>query len=147
MFGQAAHDLHEHARSSGEASERAIHKTVVKLWVEQARLLNRRGLSEQALRVIPQAAELAHQIQDTALEALAYHQWGETLSFNGQPALAQARLEQALGLARAAGLGTIEAEALRHLGISCKDQGDTAGALKFPQESLACFRRLKDRRG
>ena len=147
VFGQAALDLHKHARSSGEASERALHKTVVKLWAEQARLLNRRGLSGEALQVIPRAVELAHQIQDTALEALAYHQWGETLSFNGQPALSQTHLEKALDLARLAELGTIEAEALRHLGIACKDQGDTTGALKFYQESLACFRRLKDRRG
>ena len=147
VFGQAANDLHDHARSSDEGSKQALQKTVVKLWVEQARLLNRRGLSEQALQVIPQAAELAHQIQDTALEALAYHQWGETLSFHGQPVLAQARLEEALRLARAAGLGAIEAEALRHLGISRIDLGDATGALKFYQESLACFRRLKDRRG
>ena len=147
LFGQAANDLHEHARASDKDSKQAIRQTVVKLWVEQARLLNRRGLSEQALQVIPQAAELAHQIQDAALEALAYHQWGETLSFHGQPRLSQARLEEALRLARAGGLGAIEAEALRHLGISRIYQGDAAGALKFYQESLACFRRLKDRRG
>jgi tetratricopeptide (TPR) repeat protein len=147
VFGQAANDLYEHMRPSDEDSKQALQKTVVKLWVEQARLLNRRGLSEQALQVIPQAAELAHQIQDAVLEALAYHQWGETLSFHGQPVLAQARLEEALRLARAAGLGAIEAEALRHLGISRIYLGDAAGALKFYQESLACFRRLKDRRG
>ncbi|HXV43971.1 MAG TPA: BTAD domain-containing putative transcriptional regulator, partial [Anaerolineae bacterium] len=147
VFGQAANDLHEHERAADENSKQTIRQTVVKLWVEQARLLNRRGLSEQALQIIPRAVELAHQIQDAALEALAYHQWGETLSFHGQPILAQARLEEALRLARTAGLGAIEAEALRHLGISRIDLGDAAGALKFYQESLACFRHLKDRRG
>lgn len=147
VFGQAAHDLHDHVRSSDEGSKLALQTTVVKLWVEQARLLNRRGLSEQALQVIPRAAELAHQTQDAALEALAYHQWGETFSFHGQPVLAQARLEEALRLARAAGLGAIEAEALRHLGIARIDLGDAAGALNFYEESLTCFRRLKDRRG
>jgi predicted ATPase len=147
VFGQAANDLRDYVRPSDEGSKQALQKTVVKLGVEQARLLNRRGLSEQALQVIPQAAELAHQIQDTALEALVYHQWGETLSFHGQPTLAQTRLEEALGLARAAGLGAIEAEALRHLGISRIYLGDAAGALKYYQESLVCFRRLKDRRG
>jgi tetratricopeptide (TPR) repeat protein len=147
VFGQAANDLHEYVRPSDEGSKQALQKTVVKLWVEQARLLNRRGLSEQALQLIPQAAELAHQIQDASLEALAYHQWGETLFFHGQPDLAQARLEEALRLARAAGLGGIEVEALRHLGLARSDLGDAAGALKFYQESLACARRLKDRRG
>jgi tetratricopeptide (TPR) repeat protein len=147
VFGQAAHDLHHHVRPADEGSKQALQKTVVKLWVEQARLLNRRGLSEQALQVIPQAAELAHQIQDAILEALTYHQWGETLFFNGQPDLAQARLEEALRLARAAGLGAIEVEALRHLGLARSDLGDAAGALKFYQESLVCARRLKDRRG
>lgn len=147
MFGQAANDLGDYARTAVEASEQTIPKTVVKLWVEQARLLNRRGLSKEALQVIPQAAELAHQIQDATLEALAYHQWGETLSFYGQPALAQIHLGKALELARLAGLGAIEAESLRHLGIARVDQGDAAGALRLYQESLACFRRLGDRRG
>ncbi|MFN8459610.1 MAG: tetratricopeptide repeat protein [Anaerolineae bacterium] len=147
VFGQAATDLNNQAKSSDENSKQAIRQTVVKLWVEQARLLNRRGLSKQALQIIPQAVELAHQIQDTALEALAYHQWGETLSFYGQPALSQTHLEKALDLARLAGLGAIEAEALRHLGIAHKDQGDTARALRFYEESLTCFRQLKDRRG
>jgi predicted ATPase/DNA-binding SARP family transcriptional activator len=147
VFGQAANDLQGYSRSADEGTKRASQKTVVKLWVEQARLLNRRGLSEQALQVIPQAVELAQQTQDISLEALAYHQWGETLSFHGQPALSQTRLEQALALARAAGLGAIEAETLRHLGIARIDQGDTTGALTFYLESLACFRRLKDRRG
>ncbi|MCK6626235.1 MAG: tetratricopeptide repeat protein [Anaerolineae bacterium] len=147
VLGQAANDLHDHVKPADEASKQAVQKTVVKLWVEQARLLNRRGLSEQALQVIPRAVALAHQIQDTALEALAFHQWGETLSFHGQPALSQARLEEALRLARAAGLGAIEAEALRHLGIARIYLGDAAGALKYYQESLVCFRRLGDRRG
>ncbi|MBE7552040.1 MAG: tetratricopeptide repeat protein [Anaerolineales bacterium] len=147
VFGQAANDLHEYGGTSDEGSKQALQKTVVKLWVEQARLLNRRGLSEQALQVIPRAAELAHQIQDTALEALAYHQWGETLFILGQPALSQARLEKALGLARAAEMGAIEAEALRHLGLARNDLGDAAGALKFYQESLARSRHLKDLRG
>jgi predicted ATPase/DNA-binding SARP family transcriptional activator/Tfp pilus assembly protein PilF len=147
LFGQAANDLHDHVRPTDEGSKQALQKTVVKLWVEQARLLNRRGLSEQALQVIPQAAELAHQIQDASLEALTYHQWGETLFFHGQPDLAQARLEEALRLARAAGLGAIEVEALRHLGLARSDLGDATGALKFYEESLACARRLKDRRG
>jgi tetratricopeptide (TPR) repeat protein len=147
VFGRAANDLQAHLESSDEASKQAIHRTMVKLWVEQARLLNRHGLSEQALQIMPRIVELAHQIQDISLEALAYHQWGETLSFQGQPALSQARLEEALRLARAAGLGSIEAEALRHLGIARKDQGDTATALKLYQESLTCFQRLQDRRG
>ncbi|MBE7469693.1 MAG: tetratricopeptide repeat protein [Anaerolineales bacterium] len=147
VLGQTANDLHDHMKPADEASKQAVQKAVVKLWVEQARLLNRRGLSEQALQVIPRAVELAHQIQDTALEALAFHQWGETLSFHGQPALSQARLEEALRLARAAGLGAIEAEALRHLGIARIYLGDAAGALKYYQESLVCFRRLGDRRG
>lgn len=147
IFGQAANDLHEHIKPPDEASKLAIQKTVVKLWVEQARLLNRRGLSEQALQVIPRAVELAQQIQDTALEALAHHQWGATLSFHGQPTLAQARLEEALGLARMAGLGTVEVEALRHLGLARGDLGDVAGASNFYGESLACARRLNDRHG
>lgn len=147
VFGQAVTDLNNQAKSSDENSKQAIQQIIVKLWVEQARLLNRRGLSKEALQVVPQAAELAHQIQNAALEALAYHQWGETLSFYGQPALSQAHLEKALDLARAARLGAIEAEALRHLGIARMDQGDAAGALQLYQESLACFRRLRDGRG
>jgi predicted ATPase/DNA-binding SARP family transcriptional activator len=147
VFGQAASDLYEHGRSLDEGSKQTLQKTVVKLWVEQARLLNRRGLSEQALQLMPRAAELAHQIQDTALEALVYHQWGETLFILGQPVLSQARLEKALSLARTTGLGAIEAEALRHLGLARNDLGDAAGALKYYEESLACSRRLKDLRG
>lgn len=147
VFGQAANDLHDHVRPSDEGSKQALQKTIVKLWVEQARLLNRRGLSEQALQIIPEAVELAHQIQEAAVEALAYHQWGETLFFQGQPVLAQAQLEEALRLARAAGQGAIQAEALRHLGLARSDLGDAASALKFYEEALACSGRLKDRRG
>jgi DNA-binding SARP family transcriptional activator/predicted ATPase/Tfp pilus assembly protein PilF len=144
VFGQTAFDLQPYLESSDEV---AGQRTLVKLWVEQARLLNRRGLSEQALQLMPKTVELAHQIQDISLEALAYHQWGETLSFQGQPALSQARLEEALRLARAAGLGAIEAETLRHLAIARRDQGDAATALKLYGEALTCFRRLKDRHG
>ena len=39
VFGQAANDLHDHVRPADEDSKQALQKTVVKLWVEQARLL------------------------------------------------------------------------------------------------------------
>ena len=53
VFDQAANDLQAHVGSSDEGSKQALQRTMVKLWVEQARLLNRRGLSEQALQIIP----------------------------------------------------------------------------------------------
>jgi DNA-binding SARP family transcriptional activator/predicted ATPase len=145
LFGRAAAYLQAHF-ASGDPSRRA-QAAMVRLWVEQARLLNRRGLSEQSVQIIPKAADLARQIQNTQLEAIAYHQWGETLSFHGEPQAAQVRLEQALQLARSGRLLDIEAEALRHLGIVMKDQGDYHKATRLYKESLACFRKLGDRRG
>ncbi len=139
VFGQAAADL-----SKCPGDFRAL---TARLWVEQARLLSRRGLAEQGAQLMPQAVALAQAIGDGGLEATACYQWGDALVFLGQPVGAQALLEKALDLARAAGLPLVEAEALRHLGNCRAYQGDAAGAVLAYYAALACFRRLQERRG
>ena len=139
VFGQAAADL---AACAGDS--RAL---VGRLWVEQARLLNRRGLAEQGAQLMPRAVAVAQAIGDVGLEALACYQWGDALVFLGQPVQAQARLEKALALARTAGLPIIEAETLRHLGNCRAYQGDAAGAVLAYYAAQTCFRSLHERRG
>ncbi len=145
VFGQAAADLA--ACSPSDADPFAVRRLVGRLWVEQARLLNRRGLAEQGAQLMPQTVALAQELGDAGLEALACYQWGDALVFLGHSVQAQALLERALELARAAGLPMVEAETLRHLGNCRAYQGDAAGAVLGYYAALACFRRLQERRG
>ncbi|MFN8464740.1 MAG: tetratricopeptide repeat protein [Caldilineaceae bacterium] len=145
VFGRAAADLA--ACAGPEVDPIAVRRLVGRLLVEQARLLNRRGLAEQGAQLMPQAVALAQGTGDTGLEALACHQWGDALVFLGQPIQAQALLEKALELARSTGQQVIEAETLRHLGNCRAYQGDPAGAVLAYYAALACFRRLQERRG
>jgi DNA-binding SARP family transcriptional activator/predicted ATPase/Tfp pilus assembly protein PilF len=147
VFGQTVAYLQKYFMIAGDEPNHTVQGVIVKLQVEQVRLLIRRGLPEQAVRIIPQAVELAHQIQDARLEATAYLQWGEALFFHGEAQATELRVEQALRLARSVRLPDIEAEALRYLGIAVKEQGEYAKALGLYEQSLACFRQLGDRRG
>jgi DNA-binding SARP family transcriptional activator/predicted ATPase/Tfp pilus assembly protein PilF len=147
MFEQATAYLRKHVAIAGDDADQMAQVAIVKLQVEQARLLIRRGLPEQAVRIMPQAAELAHTIQDTRLEATTFLQWSETLFFYGDTRASQLRGEQALGLARSAGLLDIQAEALRYVGIAVKEQGEYTKASDLYEQALACFRQLGDRRG
>lgn len=147
VFGQTTAYLQNYFLIADDEPNQAVQTVIVKLQVEQVRLLIRRGLPEQAVRIIPQTVELAHQIQDARLEATAYLQWGEALFFHGEAKATELRVEQALRLARSVGLPDIEAEALRYLGIAVKEQGEYAKALSLYEQALACFRRLGDRRG
>lgn len=147
VFGQTVAYLQNYFLIADDEPNQAVQTVIVKLQVEQVRLLIRRGLPEQAVRIIPQTVELAHQIQDARLEATAYLQWGEALFFHGEAKTTELRVEQALRLARSVGLPDIEAEALRYLGIAVKEQGEYAKALSLYEQALACFRRLGDRRG
>ena len=147
VFGRAAAYLQKHFVTTDGEPKPAVQAALIKLWVEQTRLLIRRGLADQAIQIIPQAANLAQQIQNPHLEAIACLQWGEALYFYGEVEASQVQVERALRLAQANELLEIKAEALRYLGISLKEQGNYPEALELFDQSLVCFRQLGDRRG
>lgn len=147
VFRQAADSFQDHRRAIGDDSKQAIQELIVRLKVEQVRLLNRRGLFERAVQVLREAADLAHQLQQTDLEAIVLYRWGETLSFQGELEAAQIQLQKALERTSEGRLPDIEAEVLRLLGVCAGDQGDFAEAIRLYQESLARYRTLQDRRG
>lgn len=135
------------ATSQAEAERPRLSRVIAHLKVEQARLLTRRGLTEAAYELAQQAVDLAAGATDMGLEALAAHQLGEVLNFQGKYKVAQGHLEQAWALARQAGRVDIEREAQRDLGISFLCQSDYTQAEQYLTEALARFYEVGDRRG
>ena len=146
-FRSAVAHLQTQVAILDDSTRPAAQAAIVKLLTEQARLLNRRGLSDQSVQVMGQAASQVDAVQDIALKAVTYHQWGESLCYHDELDLAKKHLEKALTWAQQAGLRNIEAEALRHLGITVKYQGDYRRASSLYQQALTCFCQLGDRRG
>ena len=118
-----------------------------RILVEQAGMLHRRGLPDQAATVAQQATELAQTLQSTYLEALARHRWGDTLSYGSAYEPAQIQLEQALSLARQAQLPQTEAEILRDMAIVAVRVGQYDEAKQLCRQAETAFIAQGDQRG
>ncbi|MCP4536403.1 MAG: AAA family ATPase [Chloroflexi bacterium] len=95
-----------------------------------------------------QAIALARGAGDVESEATAYLRWGRAIWRHGDLNAAQAPLDQALVLARAAGLRQIEAGVLRDLGdVAYTQESDIAGGKRYGEQSLHICRELGDRQG
>jgi len=112
-----------------------------RLLLEQADLLNRRGLFGEALICARQAASV-----DTALPPLATS-YGEALWGLGRYDEARAELAHTAEQARATGARAVEAASLRLLGLVMVTQSDYPQARAFYEQALAHYRALGDVRG
>jgi tetratricopeptide (TPR) repeat protein len=96
------------------------------------------------------AAQVAHERAQAAghagLQAMAYTRWGVVLSHQGQRAEARARFEEAVALARMAGLRSVEASALLYLGNLCDLSDDRTAAWRYLEKGLHLSRETGDRR-
>ncbi len=145
-FGQTVDHLETLLSSRSDASEH-IQAARTRILVEQARMLHRRGLPDQAVVVAQRATELAQALQPTYLEALARHQWGDTLSYRSAYKPAQAQLNQALTLARQAQLASTEAEILKDMAIIALRVGQYGEAKQLCRQAESAFDTLGDQRG
>ena len=146
LFEQAIGHLQDFLATLEQADPK-LQFILGKLLVERARMLHRRGLSEQAVHTAESAAVLAQMIQAVDLEAKARHQWGDTLSYNGALTPARDQLERALELARTVKLPLVEAEVLRDLGIVAYRQSAYSEGERYFEAALDHFQKLDDRRG
>lgn len=142
LFQQAVSHLHSGNPNSDVASE-----IVVRLRIEQARHLCRRGQGKVAALLLPRVEAQARQLQTIELEAMAQLLWAEASSLiNDQTALHE-HAQAALRLARMAARHDWEAEALRYCGIYEERSQQIAQAAAFYEQALECFRRAGDQRG
>jgi predicted ATPase len=85
--------------------------------------------------------------ETSALQAAGYVQGGLVLFRQGEYDRARSRLEQALALARASHLATVEANVLRNLGNVATRRGDYDRARSCFEQALALHRAAGDIRG
>ncbi len=139
--------------------------TLVKLLVEQARLLNAQAFYPQAVSTAQEAigwisgcqswqtsaGNQGEGLEDvcvvTGLEATAHLIWGQALRLQGNYPSACAQLEQALMLAREASMRDVEAEGLRTLGHTGYQRGDLDEAEGYYRQALSIYEQLGDRKG
>lgn len=105
------------------------------------------GDYEQAQVEAQQAAELAVQAGDLAIEGRANNRLGRILWQQGHARAAEPFLEQALALARSARNYLDEAQCLYDLGNARNYQGDFADAQEFAHQAQAVYRMLNHRQG
>ncbi len=79
--------------------------------------------------------------------ARGHLQWGRALCLQGDFAVAQTQLGQALALAQEAQLHQVEADSLRNLGIVSGYQGDSAEERDYCKQALRICQEIGDRRG
>ena len=146
VFGQAATFLQTHETVLSDGADQAYRTTLVRLWIEQARFLNRRGAAEPALEIMLGAANLAQVLQAPALLAMVAQQQGECLYYLGKYPAAQQQLERALTLAQTAPLPAIINQAQLHLGIVAQYQGHFAESQRWLEQAQQGCQTLDDRR-
>ncbi|MFQ5854542.1 MAG: tetratricopeptide repeat protein [Anaerolineae bacterium] len=125
-----------------------------RLLTEQARLLNGRGMYDQAITAARTAIDTATRLragaartsQAVGLEAAGFLQWGRALWRQGDYDAARPQLERALALARAASLRQVEADSLHNLGVVSFNQGDHWGAKAYYEQVRRSYREIGDRR-
>jgi adenylate cyclase len=98
------------------------------------------------------AIDLAGMDQDAdheslRLQATGHLIWGRVLRHQGDYDAAAPLLERALALAQPVGLRSLEADALRNLGLVCLNQGNYAEAGMFFEQALPILQESGDRRG
>lgn len=101
--------------------------------------------AQNAIQLTQQAQQSGHAgPANTAHEANGYLLWGTVLRRQTNYPEARQLLNQALFLARSAGLRPIEADSLRGLGTICWYLGDFPGARRFYEQSLQICQTMKD---
>jgi predicted ATPase len=97
-----------------------------------------------AVEVAQRAVRLATAHGIAARAARAYQAWGGALFYQERYDEAREPLEQALPLAREAGMRDVEARTLNFLGILAEDRGDYPRARERFEQSLHAYRALGD---
>jgi predicted ATPase len=142
----------DHVRESVETTEPPAPDTLLilgKLLVEQARLLIRRAMYDQAIVAAEAAIELASPGDDTLLnvEAAGHLLWGRALFHQANYEAAQTHLERALDLVHATPSRQLYADSLRNLGSVAVRLGDYDQAGRYCDQALHIYREIGDRRG
>ena len=99
-----------------------------------------------ALDAAVKAEPLAIAAGDIERQAKAHLQAGQAHRARGEYELARADFHVAIDLARRGGARYAEAEALRAMGITAQEQGDTTGQRETFERSLVLAREIGDRR-
>lgn len=105
------------------------------------------GDGRAAIEAVQTALPWARATRNSQILARAHRQWGAALLRERKYKAARAQLERALTMAQAAGVPTVEAEALLSLGTLCSFRDDPAGGRAYYERAQAIFQQLGDRRG
>ncbi len=120
---------------------------LAQLLVAQAHLFSKQGSHDKAITIAQESVQLAEANQNVETMTLGYLEWGWALQQQGKYDIAQAKLEQALELARTVKRKRLEAESLRGLATSAMRQNKYTIAKKQYEQSLAIYRHVGDIQG
>ncbi len=143
LFSQTADQL----PATSASDSKQVSQIQCRLWIEQARMMHRRGLPEQAVDIAKKATDLAQTLNAPTLAAMAHHQWGEAALHNGLYERAHTQLSQALTFIEPDKHQRIAGEIWRDLGQVAHRQGNYDKAEDSFSRSLACFEAISDARG
>jgi adenylate cyclase len=134
----------------GDGSQAAHQRAEVAL--RRANYAEATGDYPAAIVAAQSAIDLARMDQDADQEALrlqatGHLAWGRTLWRQGEYEMAGPLLERVLALAQPAGLRSLEADALRNLGLVHLHQGDYVEAGMFFEQALPILQEIGYRRG
>lgn len=105
------------------------------------------GSYASAEQAAEHACAMAEAIQDLHLQAQAALFWGQACWWQSAYDLAREKLNITLALSRQASAPSLEAEALRNLGVIELDQGNYSQAGVCFQQTLTLYQRIGDRVG
>ncbi len=130
---QLANALDDDRRRGEVALEQTVYSTAI-------------GDYPAAVATAQRAVRLGQDAQDVLTESRGYQLWGKALWEQRDLVAARPRLEQALALAQATSLRSVEAGNLTSLGVVCFLQSDYAQARDYYDQSLHIYRECGDRR-
>jgi predicted ATPase/transcriptional regulator with XRE-family HTH domain/Tfp pilus assembly protein PilF len=133
--------------STGSLNETALPRLLGKLSAEWSRFLNDRARYDDAMRAAQEAIQWGQATQDFASQVKGHLQWGQAFFRQLNYRAARQQIEEALVLARAAGLMRLEADCLRRLGAVASFQEQMPEAMTAFEQALNIYQSCSDRLG
>ncbi len=134
-------------RALKELSEALDDERRAEVTLREARYAEATSDYEAAIVAAQTAIGLAQACRDVGHEAAGYLQWGRALWQQGDCVEANARLEQALRLARAAHLTEVEADSLYNLACVAAYQDEYARVRDYAAQAHSLYRNACHRQG